>query len=283
MDTQYYKIAEHIVKTVMPDDIAGMMTNYEPFLTEEGEEATSLVMTDEEWTADFIEEWKQEDECSEIICGHTGEQPVYIFRWGKKMGGIMVCEKDYSHATLHLTKDFRKATVDNGMMVLYALAMSKRSTLLFHSSTVSHGGKAYMFLGVSGTGKSTHSRLWLKNIEDAELINDDNPVVRRFPNGTVMVYGTPWSGKTACYKNVAFPLGGLVALSQAPHNIIERVKGLQAYIIIAESISGKRWDKGVADGIHNTVNAIAKEQKIWHLDCLPDDDAAMTCCKAVSE
>ena len=57
-----------------------------------------------------------------------------------------------------------------------------------------------MLLGKSGTGKSTHSRLWLKYIPDTKLLNDDNPAVRIMDNNTIMIYGTPWSGKTPCYK-----------------------------------------------------------------------------------
>ena len=81
-------------------------------------------------------------------------------------------------------------------MVLFAMASSVRSTALFHSAVVSYQGKGYMFLGRSGTGKSTHASLWRRYIEGTELMNDDNPAVRIRPDGTAMVYGTPWSGKT---------------------------------------------------------------------------------------
>ena len=162
--------------------------------------------------------------------------------------------------------------IDNALMVLFALATADQHTALFHAAVVSHQGKGYMFLGKSGTGKSTHARLWLRYIAGVELMNDDNPVVR---DG--IVYGSPWSGKTPCYRNVSCPLAGIVLLSQAPHNKIWRLEGLEAYAALVPSISGMRWDKRVADGLHQTENTLSMTTPIWHLECLPDEEAASLC------
>ena len=159
-------------------------------------------------------------------------------------------------------------------MVMYALATANKRTALFHSSVVSCQGLAYMFLGHSGTGKSTHSSLWLKYIEGTELVNDDNPVVRISDDNEIRVYGTPWSGKTPCYRNVSYPLGGIVKLSQAPYNKMQRLKGVKAYATVVPSISGKRWDSQMANGLHETEELLARLVPIWHLDCLPDEAAA---------
>ena len=140
-----------------------------------------------------------------------------------------------------------------------------------------------MFLGKSGTGKSTHARLWLENIPDTELMNDDNPAVRVKPDGTAVVYGTPWSGKTPCYRNVSAPLGGIVLLSQAPYNKIVRLNGIGAYAAVVPSISGKRWDARIADGLHETENALASNIPVWHLDCLPDANAALICKETITQ
>ena len=164
---------------------------------------------------------------------------------------------------------------------MYALSTANKQTALFHSSVVSHKGKAYMFLGLSGTGKSTHSSLWLKYIEGTELVNDDNPVVRVHEDGSIIVYGSPWSGKTPCYRNVSYPLGAIVELSQAPENIIRRLRPLQAYAALMNSISGKRWDSRIAEGLHATENQIITNAAMWHLDCLPDEAAARLCEKSV--
>ena len=97
-----------------------------------------------------------------------------------------------------------------------------------------------------------------------------------------MVYGSPWSGKTPCYRNVTYPLGGIVLLSQAPYNKIERLNGIYAYAALMESISGKRWDERIADGLYQTENALASSIPVWHLECLPDEEAAKLCNETIT-
>jgi len=166
-------------------------------------------------------------------------------------------------------------------MIIFALSTAMKSTLLFHSSVIIYQGKGYMFLGKSGTGKSTHSRLWLQNILGSRLLNDDNPVVRIFPEG-IKVFGSPWSGKTECYKNEEVPLGAIVLLSQAKYNKISELKGVMAYVALVPSVSGKRWDKVLADNLHASETALIEKTKIWHLECLPDKDAAIICKNTIS-
>ena len=86
----------------------------------------------------------------------------------------LVVTKDYTDGQLFIKgdKDFRFYAVNNAMMMLYAFAGSQHHILLQHASVIKRKGKGYLFLGKSGTGKSTHSRLWLKYIDDTELLND---------------------------------------------------------------------------------------------------------------
>ena len=84
---------------------------------------------------------------------------------------------------------------NNTLMVIFTMCTAKHGTLLMHSATVENNGKGYMFLGASGQGKSTHSNKWVEYIKGSTLINDDNPVIRIAPDGTPIVYGSPWSGK----------------------------------------------------------------------------------------
>jgi len=237
---------------------------------------------------DYTEEIRQEDEGQTIICGHSAAgESVFEFLLRDISTGTLICSSGYREARLLMgsaAQDLRlqKFALNNSLMVLYALATASLGTALFHSAVVSYKGRGYMFLGKSGTGKSTHARLWLRHIEGSELMNDDNPVVRFFDDGPdgaprAVVYGSPWSGKTPCYRNVQAPVGGIVLLSQAPYNKIVRLKGVQAYAALVTSISGKRWDKSVADGLHATENALAKNVPVWHLECLPDEAAAKLC------
>ncbi len=288
MKTKLYEVAGHRLSVTGDESIFTLMKNYEPFAVPDDGKTPLVRLTADDSNRDsnresdaengatfpegFTEEMHQDDEGTEIIFGHADGQPVFVFRWNGVTAGWVVCSEDFCEGRLHLTGRMRKSAIDNSMMVLYALATADKGTALFHAAVVSHGGRGFMFLGKSGTGKSTHARLWLKHIGDTELVNDDNPVVR---NG--VVYGSPWSGKTPCYRNVSFPVGGIVLLSQAPYNRIEPLKSIAAYAALVSSISGMRWNRHIADGLHDTENTLVSTVPIWHLECLPDGEAAILC------
>ena len=146
-----------------------------------------------------------------------------------------------------------------------------------------NNGYGYVFLGKSGTGKSTHSQLWIDNISGCSLLNDDNPVVRVEADGTVRVYGTPWSGKTPCYRNLVVPAGAIVDLHQAKKNAIRRMSLPEAYAAMYVSLSGYRFIKEMADGLHRTNEKIVTTVPVYSLDCLPNADAAFLCYKTVTQ
>lgn len=286
MMKNYYQVAGHSFSVELPADcdVASEMNQYAPFVTAATDDVVfSLRVVSAEAfpvTAAPTVEINQDDDGSQIVAGHVDDRPYFEFQlWGRR-AARMVTNADYTSAVVTLESE-PLFGINNALMVLYALATANRQTALFHSSVVSSDGRAYMFLGKSGTGKSTHSRLWLQYIKGTELVNDDNPVVRRMADG-FRVFGSPWSGKTPCYRAVSYPVGGIVLLSQAPYNAIRRLRSIEAYAALVPSISGKRWDKRVAEGLHETEDLLAGEVKVWHLECLPDEAAAHTCHDAVT-
>ena len=302
MNNKFFKVADHVFCVEACDELLSQMSNYAPFEVDVCdaccENLVFSLAVQEAIAPEFTEDTRQEDEGQSIVCGRTAEGlPVFDFWLLEKSTGVLVCEKDFKHAVLFLGEKgnganaasaaitgMRQFALNNALMVLYALATAGLGTALFHAASVSYKGFGYLFLGKSGTGKSTHARLWLKYIEGTELFNDDNPVVRLFEKDGrkfAVAYGSPWSGKTPCYKNVKFELGGFVLLSQAPFNKITPLKGVSAYAAILPSISGMRWDKKIADGLHLTQNGLASNVMIWHLECLPDEEAARLCCQSI--
>jgi hypothetical protein len=199
---------------------------------------------------------------------------------------ILKPSEDYKESVVYIPKAYASRLMEfslsNAMMLLYTFNTSPYDTLMIHASVIAFEGKGYVFLGKSGTGKSTHSSLWLKHIKGTELLNDDNPVLRVI-DGEVIVHGTPWSGKTPCYKNMQMPLGGIVRLSQAPYNKIQRLVPLIAYTALMPSCSCMRWDPVATDALHKTVEKVISKVASWHLECLPDEDAALTCNSAVTQ
>jgi len=283
----YYKVAEHVFSVELPDGtaVADEMGQYGPFTVEPTNDvvcSVEVVPADKfPSISDLTVELHQDDDGSQILAGRANGQPYFEFQLWGKCAARMLTDENYQKATVLLV-DEPLFGINNALMVMYALSTANRQTTLFHSSVVSNDGYAYMFLGKSGTGKSTHSGLWLRYIEGSELVNDDNPVVRQMPDG-FYVFGSPWSGKTPCYRNVRYPLGAIVQLSQAPYNKIQQLSPLKAYASLVPSISGKRWDKRVAEGLHETENLLVGHVAIWHLECLPDEEAARVCSEAIKK
>lgn len=281
----YYQVAGHTFSLELPEEqhIIDEMGQYAPFVVPTADHVAFAmkVVPEEQFPATdgMTVELHQDDDGSQILAGRAAGRPYFEFQLWGRCAARMVTNEQYTDATVVLV-DEPLFGINNALMVMYALATANRQTALFHSSVVSYQGYGYMFLGKSGTGKSTHSSLWLKHIKGTELVNDDNPVVRRLSDG-FYVFGSPWSGKTPCYRNVSYPIGGIVQLSQAPYNKIERLRPLTAYAALVPSISGKRWDKVVAEGLHETEDMMAGEVAVWHLECLPDADAAHVCNQAV--
>ena len=169
MKDYYYKVAEHVFSLNMGTrgDLLCQLRQYEPFVTDPTEDVVfRLEIVDMPFsTKGFNHEMHQDEEGQAIFAGHlpTGE-PFFEFLLGGKRSAVLISSPDYRQARVSL-EEFPQFGINNSLMVMYALATANKRTALFHSSVVSYQGRAYMFLGQSGTGKSTHSSLWLKYIE----------------------------------------------------------------------------------------------------------------------
>ena len=167
------------------------------------------------------------------------------------------------------------------LWVAYGLMTLQRDTLAIHSSCIVYQDKAVLFLGESGTGKSTHTRLWREHIEGAVLLNDDSPMIR-VEEGKVWAYGSAWSGKTPCYKQERYELVACVRLSQAPYNHIQKLSVLQAYGAIHPSCAPEfAYDDALYDEVSRIIGQILSLVPCYHLACLPDREAALLSCQTL--
>ena len=196
---------------------------------------------------------------------------------GQPLSGELRTRADFREAEIALTGVDDLFALNNALMLLFTFASADKGALEMHSSVVMHGGKGYLFQGRSGTGKSTHSSLWLKHIPGTELLNDDNPVLRLMPDGSARVYGSPWSGKTPCYRALDVPAGAAVRIRQAPFNRIHRLKAVEAYASLMASASSFRPFPGLADAWHHTLEGLIQALPCYELECLPDREAAELC------
>ena len=286
--------------------LLAQMTNYEPFGVDQAledepiftlmVEQNGLLSMEQREVYQHVFTDNSEDDMPRIEVYRSSEKG-----WLMRISQIatspicceLACNGDFTHGQLYIVGDCQdvRFCIDNGLMLMYAFRTAPLMTLEMHAAVVvkkvpefqgSNGSKGenalgYLFLGHSGTGKSTHARQWLAAFEDAWLLNDDNPILRVMDNGQVRVYGSPWSGKTPCYKNAGVKVGGIVKLSQAPHNKIQTISLPQAYAYMLSSASGLKMEQTMADNMFETIKHIITHIPCYHLACLPNEEAAKVC------
>ena len=296
---QRYLIGGNAISISVPDDLKGwkdIESRYAPFAADSEAEP---VLDVEIRVADKLPESETEmiydtgDSVLGIITGRASVTAdgclVVVFKhckqdgprlWMKMSPGrdrvemVILAEEDRNDP-LFLT---------HALMIAFMLATTGNGTLVIHSSTVLYDGKAYLFQGKSGTGKSTHASLWLANIAGTELLNDDNPIIRFADDGTAMVYGSPWSGKTDCYRNISAPIGGMVRIVRSQTNELKRLPVLRAYASLASSVAYLPLLSEVdRDVRHQTIERLVGAVPCCEMHCRPDADAALTCMTALTK
>lgn len=196
----------------------------------------------------------------------------------------MYATPDFSSVEASVCWDDRHAgsAVSSLIRVTYAQAILVHAAVSIHASAVCCGGRAYLFMGKSGTGKSTHSSLWIKNIPGTQLLNDDNPTIRVI-DGKTYAYGTPWSGKTPCYKNKSCPVAGMVRLRQSAQNIFHIQYGADAFVAVYPGCSVIADDARLRGMLYDTLAMVAGSVTVGTMECRPDSDAALTCHDALTK
>ena len=235
------------------------------------------------------------DECQLIDKADTGNGITTIWQTAdgyqfliKDINGNDCCllrtSPDFSRirCALNGTNEMRSFGLNNAIMMMFAFRGSARDTLLIHASLVRNNGYGYAFIAKSGTGKSTHTALWLKYIDGCDLMNDDNPIIR-IKDGKAFIYGSPWSGKTPCYRQTKARLGAITKIDRAKSNSIERLSPTVAFTQILPACSSMRLDQTVFRNTYNTViKLIEASPNNFVLHCLPDEEAAWVCYNAIA-
>ena len=197
---------------------------------------------------------------------------------------LLITNKNFvhCHCALNGNYDMRSFGLNSVLMLAFAFAGASRSVLLIHASLVRHRGWGYPFIAKSGTGKSTQVSSWLRYIPDCDLMNDDNPILRILDDGKPYIFGSPWSGKTPCYRNVMAPLGAVTRIDRADKNWVERLNPVEAFTSFLPSCSSMKWDIDIYRKICDTVTRVVETVPIYTLHCLPDKEAAMVCNRAIA-
>ncbi len=292
MNAHFYKVALHVLQVNLPETLPAekIIPSFSPFASEE--EGSVLLRMDVE--VGPRQAFDELDEVGQFDCGGANHGVYQLPDGGYLFEISLPGEHAPLACQLRANADFSlcRAIVmegsllqqgfglNNALMMAYAFAAAPAATLLIHASVIRHDGYGYLFTAPSGTGKSTHTHLWYQHIPGCDLMNDDNPVVR-IVDGQTRVYGSPWSGKTPCYRNISAPVGAITRIEQKPENTIHRLAPIEAFATLLPAVSSMKWDRRVYMSICDTISALLADTPIYWLGCRPDEEAARVCFEAV--
>ena len=157
----------------------------------------------------------------------------------------------------------------------------EKDILLMHGSAIAVDGEAYLFTAVSGTGKSTHTRLWREHFGDrAVMVNDDKPLLRVTENET-RIYGTPWNGKHRLGNNIDMPLRAICFLCRGEKNVIREVSYGELFPTLLQQTHRPPSPIALMQ-VMALMDAMAKNVKFYILDCNMEPDAPVVSYEGMS-
>ena len=144
--------------------------------------------------------------------------------------------------------------------------------LLMHGASIAYDDKAYLFTAPSGTGKSTHIRLWKKAWgEDVRIVNGDKPFLS-FDNEEIYIYGTPWAGKERWQRNCKERLHGICFVNRGTENTIRRLEPAECLSKLFRQIYMPK-DPAAAGATLELMDLLVRNVPLYHLECDMSEDA----------
>ena len=146
--------------------------------------------------------------------------------------------------------------------------------MMLHASAVALGGRAFLFSGPCGRGKSTHTRLWQQEFgANAVVFNDDKPALRLI-DGRWFAYGTPWCGKDGINSNIKVPLSGVCFLERGSSNLIRRLSASEASSRIVGQTMRRFGRVESLDLMLGLVDKLVRDIPVYELMCNISAEAA---------
>ncbi|MCD8236962.1 MAG: phosphoenolpyruvate carboxykinase [Prevotellaceae bacterium] len=293
--TYYYRVAEFVFRISLSEelDIHELLPSFSPFVCDRVPDGDCLfrcrvvcdapasrpygcrLITEESTDrSNTIRLWKHEN-------GYVVESSAMMNRENTLS---MYADASFTDIRIAARRDGMcgGTALSNLIRIAYSQAVIPHRAVSLHASTVCLDGGAYIFMGRSGAGKSTHSGLWMRYFEGCELLNDDNPTIR-MKDGMVTAYGTPWSGKTACYKNMSCRVRGIALIRQESRNHFIPCKDVQAFTVLLPGCSVIREEQAFHDTLCDTLTEVVSAVRVGVMECLPDEEAARLCRESLSD
>ena len=145
------------------------------------------------------------------------------------------------------------------------------SRILMHGASISYNDHAYLFTAPSGTGKSTHIRLWKKYLgDDVKIVNGDKPFISL--EDEPMIYGSPWAGKENWHRNCKMPLKGICFVQRGTTNSIRRIEASDCLSLLFKQVYLPA-DTLAAGLTLELVDILIKKVPLYVLTCDMSEDA----------
>ena len=196
---------------------------------------------------------------------------------------VVMTEEDIMREKEKSEYDFSDAYYEElGVYRKICDVMPRYDTFLFHGSAIAVDGVAYIFTAKSGTGKSTHSKLWMDRLGDkAIMVNDDKPLIRVTDECT-MVYGTPYNGKHRRGNNIHVPVKAICQLTRGETNEIKRISGGEIFPTLMVQ-AYRPADKEMYRKTLDLLAKMTKTVKFYRLACNMDPEAAVVSYNGMQE
>lgn len=197
---------------------------------------------------------------------------------------VTITQSDIDNERAIMRQEDEKAQTEIRFFPKYALEQSAllravsnelvgENVVLIHGSAISVNGKGYLFVAPSGTGKSTHTRLWRELLgADAIMINDDKPFLR-MQGKDVWIYGSPWQGKHNIGNPIKAPLCGICAISQSEKNQIQRVSPFGAVPLVLKQCHIPK-NAAAVERVLGFVDSLLEKVPVYALQCDISREAA---------
>ncbi|WP_195269383.1 hypothetical protein [Eubacterium sp. 1001713B170207_170306_E7] len=165
---------------------------------------------------------------------------------------------------------------------VFSKALVEYNGFCLHASAISVNNKAILFSAPSGTGKTTHTNLWLQYFgkDRVNIFNDDTPAIRQVID-KFYAYGTPWAGSSRINSNIKAPIAAIVFLKQGEKNTIRKLSNKEAVNQLFFQAIIPKYNNEKVDKILCIIDQIIRKIPVYEMRCRIDNDAVKTVYEAV--
>lgn len=170
--------------------------------------------------------------------------------------------------------DLFREELFHAIRLVWLYLAQKHGMMAIHSASILHQGKAWLFSGSSGTGKSTHTNLWNKHW-GTPIFNGDLNLLS-IENGQPVIHGIPWCGTSGISDTGSHPLGGIVLLKRAPTDYVEEMTADRQALSVMNRFISPLWTKDMLRQNLTFATTLSEKILVCQLNCTKEPSAAKT-------